>query len=245
MRLALLLPYLAVTFEVAGAKDVINGNGGRPRALQEELSLPSSLSFAGVDFLVGDGLDGKSTKSPTTTIDGLKSKSAKSLSMSMRTKAGKGIKVECSFANPNCKQVQYMNERLDQTQYGFDFEDLLHHAMLINQGYILPTVEELMKRNIPDQEILEFGSSISGVHDGAFNTLFPILENVEEGLTLKFVCSFYNSLWKQMIGTCNYDDWEEEYKYVAALLMEGFVDGLPTTVFDDFDFFKCTELPRL
>jgi hypothetical protein len=242
MRLALLLPYLAVTFEVARAKDVINGNGGRPRALQEELSLPSSLSFAGVDFLVGDGLNGKSTKSPTTTIDGLKSKSAKSLSMSMRTKAGKGSKVECSFANPIVEQVQYMNERLDQTQYGFGLQTLLDHAELINQVYILPTVEDLMKRNIPDQEILEFGSSISGAHDAAFGYLFPVLG---EDFTLKFVCSFYNSLWKQMIGTCNYDDWEEEYKHVAALLMEGFVDGLTTNVFDDFDFFTCTEFPRL
>jgi hypothetical protein len=39
-----------------------------------------------------------------------------------------------------------------------------------------------------------------------------------------------------MIGTCNYDDWGEEYKYVAALLMEGFVDRLDPNVFDDIDF---------
>ena len=32
------------------------------------------------------------------------------------TKAGKGSKVECSFANPVVEQVQYMNERLVGTQ---------------------------------------------------------------------------------------------------------------------------------
>ena len=50
MKLALLLPFLAVSFEVANAKDVVRGDGGRLRALQEEFSVPGDLSFAGVEL---------------------------------------------------------------------------------------------------------------------------------------------------------------------------------------------------
>ena len=49
MKLTLLLPLLAVSFEIAHAKDVVRGNGRRSRALQDELSLPSDLSVAGIE----------------------------------------------------------------------------------------------------------------------------------------------------------------------------------------------------
>ncbi len=222
MKLALLLPFLAVSFEVAHAKDVIRGDGGRLRALQEEFSVPGDLSFAGVELASGgDGLGSKSTKSPTIS-----------------SKAGKGKKVECSFANPIVEQVQYMNERLDQTPF-VALQELLDHAEAINESFVKPIVEKRIEGNISDKEIIEKGSSVSGVHDGFLaGVLIPAL-GVET--SVKFLCSYYNSLWKQMIGTCNYDDWKEDYKSVAALLMDGFVDGLSSDI--EIDFLTCTELP--
>lgn len=226
MKLALLLPFLAVSFEVANAKDVVRGDGGRLRALQEEFSVPGDLSFAGVELASGgDGIgSNKSTKSPT-----------------MSSKAGKGKKVDCSFANPIVEQVQYMNERFNQTNF-VTLQTLLDHAEAINGGFILPSVEQLIKGNISDEEVIEKGASASETHidfiTGALLTFYG------PETVLMLLCSYYNSLWKQMIGTCNYDDWEEDYKSVAALLMEGFVAGLDTDVLE-MDFLTCTELPLL
>jgi hypothetical protein len=220
MKLALLLLFLAVSFEVAHARDVIRGDGGRLRALQEEFSVPGDLSFAGVKIASGgDGLGSKSPKSPM-----------------MSSKAGKGKKVECSFANPIVEQVQYMNERLDQF---VALQKLLDHAEAINEGFVKPIVEKRIEGNISDEEIIEKGSSVSEGHD-YYLTVF-IISALGVETSVKYLCSVYNSLWKQMIGTCNYDDWKEDYKSVAALLMDGFVDGLSSDI--EIDFLTCTELP--
>ena len=48
MKLALLLPLLVVAFETSHANDVARGDGGRLRALQEELSMPDDMSLVGV-----------------------------------------------------------------------------------------------------------------------------------------------------------------------------------------------------
>jgi hypothetical protein len=49
MKITLLLPLLAMSFGTIHAKDVFRGkNGGRTRALQDEFSLPSDLSVAGI-----------------------------------------------------------------------------------------------------------------------------------------------------------------------------------------------------
>jgi hypothetical protein len=72
MKLALLLPLLAVAFETSHAKDVARGDGGRLRALQEELSMPGDLSLAGIEIEIAtpevspaNFIGSKSSKQPT------------------------------------------------------------------------------------------------------------------------------------------------------------------------------------
>lgn len=63
MQLTLLLPLLAASFETTHAKDVFRGNnGGRSRDLQDEFSLPSDFSVAGIE-MEPTKLNSKSSKS--------------------------------------------------------------------------------------------------------------------------------------------------------------------------------------
>lgn len=44
-----------------------------------------------------------------------------------------------------------------------------------------------------------------------------------------------------MVGMCKYDDWEEEYRSLAALLMNGFTEGFLNADIE-IDILTCTEL---
>ena len=57
MKLTLHIPLLAVSFEIAYAKNVVQDNGGRLHALQEDrFSIPGDLSVAGINDAIGSSM---------------------------------------------------------------------------------------------------------------------------------------------------------------------------------------------
>jgi hypothetical protein len=113
--------------------------------------------------------------------------------------------VEYSFAYPVLEQAKYVQDRV---KYKLDVEQLLQHALGVNV-IMKGLVEKSIDGNVTGKEIYADGLILADAHKmlNLKEFFYPDWESV--------LCAVYTIMWKQMIETCNYKDWEEDYKSVA------------------------------
>jgi hypothetical protein len=151
MKLTLLLPLLAVSFETTHAKDVFRGkNGGRSRALQDEFSLPSDISVAGIESEPAR-LDSKSSASdicPGVIRSGSKSgKSAKNGDeYCLDENCGTCVGLITLFEEKGCYDLVTKNP--------------------LDECYTLPALEELALDQIPKCALLLLYGLLGGCVGG-------------------------------------------------------------------------------
>jgi hypothetical protein len=150
MKLALLLPLLVVAVETSHAKEVARGDGGRLRALQEELSMPGNLSLAGIEIEIATPevspakLSGsKSSKEPT--LSPAPSSSELCPGVIKSSKSGKGKKEDTYCLDQECGRCVALYTLFEEQGCW----DLITTEDPFDQCLALPAIEELLLDQIP------------------------------------------------------------------------------------------------
>ena len=165
MKLALLLPLLVVAFETSHAKDVARGDGGRLRALQEELSMPGDMSLVGVEIeietpevspakFIGSKTSKKPTLSPTP--------SSQCPGVIKSSKSGKGKKEDTYCLDQECGRCVALYTLFEEQGCW----DLITAEDPFDQCLALPAIEELLLDQIPKCLLLVVYGALADCIDG-------------------------------------------------------------------------------
>jgi hypothetical protein len=165
MKLALLLPLLVVAFETSHAKDVARGDGGRLRALQEELSMPGDMSLPGVEIETPEvspaKLSGsKSSKEPT--LSPAPSSSELCPGVIKSSKSGKGKKEDTYCLDQECGRCVALYTLFEEQGCW----DLITTEDPFDQCLALPAIEELLLDQIPKCLLLVVYGALADCIDG-------------------------------------------------------------------------------
>jgi hypothetical protein len=148
-----------VAVETSHAKDVARGDGGRLRALQEELSMPGDLSFPGIEIKIETPEVSPASKTPAAWSPA-PSKSSKKPTLSLApssqcpgviksSKSGKGEKGDTYCPGEACGRCVALFTLFEEQGCW----DLIAGAFL-KQCLALPAIEELLFDQIPKCLIL-------------------------------------------------------------------------------------------
>ena len=165
MKLALLLPLLVVAFETSHAKDVARGDGGRLRALQEELSMSGDMSLPGVEIETPEvspaKLSGsKSSKKPT--LSPAPSSSELCPGVIKSSKSGKGKKEDTYCLDQECGRCVALYTLFEEQGCW----DLITAEDPFDQCLALPAIEELLLDQIPKCLLLVVYGALADCIDG-------------------------------------------------------------------------------
>ena len=167
MKLALLLPLLVVAVETSHAKEVARGDGGRLRALQEELSMPGNLSLAGIEIEIATPevspakLSGsKSSKEPT--LSPAPSSSELCPGVIKSSKSGKGKKEDTYCLDQECGRCVALYTLFEEQGCW----DLITNPFPFGQCLALPAIEELLLNQIPKCLLLVVYGFLAGCIGG-------------------------------------------------------------------------------
>ena len=166
MKLALLLPLLVVAFEKSHANDVARGDGGRLRALQEDMSMPGDMSLVGVEMEIetpevspAKFIGSKTSKTPAAWSP---TPSSQCPGVIKSSKSGKGKKEDTYCLDQECGRCVALYTLFEEQGCW----DLITAEDPFDQCLALPAIEELLLDQIPKCLLLVVYGALADCIDG-------------------------------------------------------------------------------